>query len=119
MNEETLSTPTNMISALAQCWIRGQLCIGISLQQQGKRLGVSHAALSKIKSRRQAVGRDIEMKLADLLFGGSRDKLLAAAKKHWQDDPSVRLPAVIQQGEPSSPGVTEDSVVRSMPPKAG
>ena len=119
MNNDALATPTNVVSALARSWIRGQLCIGISLPAQAKRLGVTPQSLSKIKSRRQAAGPKLETALASLLFGGSKDKLLAAARKHWDDDPTVRLPAVVQPGEPVSPCAAEDSVVRTLPTRAG
>lgn len=119
MSDDALATPTNVVSALARSWIRGQLCIGISLPAQAKRLGVTPQSLSKIKSRRHAVGPKLETALAALLFGGSKDRLLAAARKHWDDDPTVRLPALVQPGEPPNGGACEDSVVRALPTRAG
>jgi hypothetical protein len=119
MPADDLATPANMLSALARCWIRGQLCIGVTMPQQAKRLGVTPQSLSKIKSRRQAVGPKLEQALAELLFGGSRDKMLAAARRHWESEPGARLPAVVQPGEPSQPGASEDSVVRALPTRAG
>jgi hypothetical protein len=116
MSDPVEPTQVNLVSALARCWIRGQLCVGVSLTQQGRELGVSHAALSKVKDRLSSCGAKLELALANKLFGGSRDKLLAAARKHWEADPLVRLPAVRRAGEPT---MIEDSAVRPLPTKTG